>query len=619
MTPGPRNETYFEHAYLASYLGYPLVQGTDLTVRDSRVWLKSIEGLQPVDIILRRVDDIFCDPLELRGDSVLGVAGLTEAARRGNVTVVNPLGSGVVENPGLLPFLPKLSRYFLGQDLLMPSIKTWWCGRPKDLSYVLSHMDKLVIKPVFRQCGHRAAFCSALSKQELNSWRDVIKAHPCFYVAQDEVMFSTAPCLTESRLEPRHTAFRFFLVADGSSYSLMAGGLSRAASDRVKQNISSQAGSISKDTWILVEEKKKHVSLWLSSERARMISSGNAALPSQAAENLFWVGRYAERAEGTVRLRRTVLNRWEESQEYGTEPYVQSFHALLTTLTHFTMTYPGFVGQDRQSKLESPENEIVSVAFDKNLPGSLVSNLNAFSQSAYNVRDLWSYDTWHVIDMIREEWLVSDSGPEINQLESKLDNLVNYLSAFTGHTTESMNRAHGWQFLDIGRRLERSLLLSTLLRYTVVPETDEEARHIILETVLSTNQCLNIYRRSYRAFMDHQTVIGLLLLDETNPRSLVYQIDRLQNHIKTLPMPNERLLYRLNEEERLILEASTRLRLADPAALAQVEPNFADRKELENLLTDIYTLLSQTFYAVSHTFFSHAQPLHQLISSVREF
>jgi len=412
--------------------------------------------------------------------------------------------------------------------------------------------------------------------------------------------------------------FRFFLVAEGNSYSLMAGGLSRSASDRTKQNVSGQAGGISKDTWVLVEEKKKHVSLWLSSERARMISSSNAALPSQAAENLFWVGRYAERTEGTVRLLRTVLNRWEESEEYGTEPYVQSFHMLLTTLTHFTMTYPGFVVEDRQSKLESPENEIVSVTFDKNLVGSLASNLTAFSQSAYNVRDLWSSDTWHIIDMIREEWLVSDFKPEISQLESKLDNLVNYLSAFTGHTVETMNRAQGWQFLDIGRRLERSLLLSILLRYTVVPKTDEETRHIILETVLSTNQCLNIYRRRYRAFMDHQTVIGLLLLDETNPRALVYQIDRLQDHIKSLPMPNKRLLYRLNEEERLILEASTRLRLADPAVLAQVDSNSDDREELENLLTDIYTLLSQTFYAISHTFFSHTQPLQQLISTDRE-
>jgi len=210
MTPGPRNETYFEHAYLASYLGYPLVQGNDLTVRDGRVWLKSIEGLQPVDIILRRVDDIFCDPLELRGDSVLGVAGLTEASRRGNVAVVNPMGSGVIENPGLLPFLPKLAKHFLGQDLLLPSIKTWWCGSAKDLSYVLNHMDSLVIKPVFRQCGDTIAFCSCLSKQELNSWRDVIKARPYSYVAQEEVMFSTAPCLTDCRVEPRHTCFVSF-------------------------------------------------------------------------------------------------------------------------------------------------------------------------------------------------------------------------------------------------------------------------------------------------------------------------------------------------------------------------------------------------------------------------
>lgn len=618
MTPGPRNETYFEHAYLASYLGFPLVQGSDLTVRDGRVWLKSIEGLQQVDIIFRRVDDSFCDPLELRGDSFLGVAGLTEAARRGNVAVVNPLGSGVLENPGLLPFLPKLAKHFLGEELIFPSTKTWWCGRPKDLNYVLNNLNKLVIKSIYRRCGDKAAFCSRLSKNDLASLREKIKARPYLYVGQEEIAFSTVPCLADTALEPRHAAFRFFLVAENGSYALMQGGLTRAASDRTKQNVSNQAGGISKDTWVLIEEKMKHTSLWLNSERARLITSSNAALPSQAAENLFWVGRYAERAEDTARLLRTVFERWDDSQEYGNEYYIKCFHMLLETLTHFTMTYPGFVGADRQVMFESPVNELFSVTFDKNRMGSLKSNLSSLTQSAYNVRDLWSGDTWHVIDMIKEEWLMSDTATDLSQVENKLDHLINYLSAFTGLTMESLNRSQGWQFLDIGRRLERSLLLSTFLRYTVVPYSSEAAGHLILESVLSTNQCLNVYRRRYRAFLDHQAVIGLLLLDETNPRSLVYQADRLQEHIKSLPMPTERFLYRLNEEERLILEASTKLRLADPAVLAEIDDYPGYRRPLDILLTDTHKLLSQTFYAISHTFFSHAQTLNQLISTTRD-
>ncbi|HQR50790.1 MAG TPA: circularly permuted type 2 ATP-grasp protein, partial [Methylophilaceae bacterium] len=267
LTPGPFNETFFEHAYLASHLGYPLVQGDDLTVRDGHVWLKSLTGLQRVDIILRRVDDNYCDPLELRGDSRLGVPGLLEAARRGNVAIANPLGSSILENPGLQPFLPGIARHFLGQPLQLPSIATWWCGQPQEMDYVLANLDQLVIKPIYRNPGVRSVFGHLLSQQQLAEWRDRIRANPAFYVGQEHESFSTVPSVVAGGYEPRQALLRCFLVARADGYTVMPGGLTRSAPEKGDMPISNQMGGISKDTWIIASEPQ-HVTTNIKPEHA---------------------------------------------------------------------------------------------------------------------------------------------------------------------------------------------------------------------------------------------------------------------------------------------------------------------------------------------------------------
>ena len=232
LTPGPLNETYFEHAYLASYLGYTLVQGDDLTVWDGRVWLKSIDGLRPVDIILRRVDDIFCDPLELRHDSRLGVAGLMEVIRQGNVIVINPPGSGVLENPGLIPFLPSIAKRLMGEDLRLPSVATWWCGQPKERDYVLANLETLVIKTIHRQPGERSLFGTQLSKAERDALRIQINTNPHLYVGQEQIHLSTTPSLIDGKLEPRCVTLRCFLFSEKDGYAVLPGGLTRCAGER---------------------------------------------------------------------------------------------------------------------------------------------------------------------------------------------------------------------------------------------------------------------------------------------------------------------------------------------------------------------------------------------------
>ena len=262
LTPGPLNETYFEHAYLASYLGYTLAQGDDLTVWDGRVWLKAIDGLRPVDIILRRVDDTFCDPLELRQDSRLGVAGLLEAIRQGNVIVINPPGSSVVENPGLMPFLPNISKRLIGEDLRLPSAATWWCGQPKQREYVLANLKKLVIKTIHRQPGGHSLFGTELSQAERDALRNRIKAEPHLYVGQEQVHLSTTPSLIEGKLEPRRTILRSFLFKEKEGYTVMPGGLTRCAGEKGELTISIRDGGVSKDTWVLAPEPEPHISLW---------------------------------------------------------------------------------------------------------------------------------------------------------------------------------------------------------------------------------------------------------------------------------------------------------------------------------------------------------------------
>ncbi|MGZ8190590.1 MAG: circularly permuted type 2 ATP-grasp protein, partial [Methylococcaceae bacterium] len=258
LTPGPFNETYFEHAYLASYLGFTLVQGDDLTVRDGYVWLKSLEGLQAVDVILRRVDDSFCDPLELRSNSRLGVAGLLQAVRRGNVAIANPLGSSILENPALLAFLPKLARHFLNQELILPSVATWWCGQRRERDFVLQNFDRLVIKQINRHQGNNALFVASLSSKEKDQLRNQILAKPHLFVGQEQVSFSTVPAFIDHHIEPRNAVLRNFVVANADDYLVMPGGLTRVAREKNDFIVSNQAGGISKDTWVLAASQPVH-------------------------------------------------------------------------------------------------------------------------------------------------------------------------------------------------------------------------------------------------------------------------------------------------------------------------------------------------------------------------
>jgi len=603
LTPGPGNEAYFEHAYLANYLGFLLVQGGDLTVRDGRVWLSTVDGLQPVDVILRRVDDTFCDPLELRADSLLGVPGLLQATRLGHVAIVNPLGSGVLENPALMAFLPSLSRHLLGQDLRLPSVATWWCGSEKERTYVLENLQRLVIKPIFPHATTAAVFGEYVSSAERQRLAEQINAKPHLFVGQERVALSTTPVLSEQALAPRAMVLRAFLTAYNDAYVAMPGGLTRVAPSAGSWIVSNQQGGISKDTWILASEPEREISL-LPTSATVDVSRSRGEVPGRVADNLFWLGRYAERAEGTARILRAIFQRVVEASTFPDDALLP---ILLRMLTHVTTTYPGFIGEGADKRLADPEEELLDIIHNGRRPGSIQYTLQNLTLAARSVRDRLSDDCWRVVNNLAH--VFAEPPQYVSGAMTGLEQVIFGLAALTGLTTERMNRGYGWRFLDMGRRLERATFGLGLLRPVCFAVEDSETT--LWETLLTMTDNVVTYRRRYRAAPQVAPVLDLLLLDEGAPRSVVYQIVRLQEHVTSLPQKT--ILSQRSREERLVLETLTLLRLAEVDPLLTVPEGKEEREGLDQLLTRLGQLLRSLSDAITESYFRQSELPHQLV------
>ena len=528
LTPGPHNETYFEQAYLARYLGYMLVEGQDLTVRDNHVFLRTLNGLERVDVILRRVDDDFCDPLELRNDSILGVPGLVEAVRAGNVAVANALGSGLVQSPAFMSFLPGLCRHLLGEPLQIPSVATWWCGQKEARNHVLEHLDELDIKPAFRNFPN---FASAQKSPE--QLRRLIEFDPDLVVAQERVSLSTAPCWNNDTLSPQPIGLRVFLVADGDAgYRVMPGGLTRIAPDRNGSFISMQHGGSSKDTWIPSATPVDETSLLhAASQSVELRRTGNN-LPSRLADNFFWLGRYAERADATSRLLRSALLRFNPERTGGAMPLLAP---LLRTLESQGQL-PGITSKaELWVNSEAFEAELLAAIFDPTRTGSLRQTADQLQRLAMHVRDRTSIDMWRVLTQIDDRLAVPVNqrvmlaGDAVGVLNQTLLGLA----AFHGLARENMTRAQAWRFLDMGIRLERCIYLTALLDSTL-HSTDAE-NPSLLEALLEVVDSSITFRSRYNLLPTVAAVFDLVLLDDKNPRSVLFQIRQLLKHFERLP------------------------------------------------------------------------------------
>jgi uncharacterized alpha-E superfamily protein len=608
MTPGPHNETYFEHLYLSNYLDYTLIEGANLTVREGRVWLKSVSGLEPVDVILRRVDGHYCDPLELRPDSLLGVPGLVEAVRRGHVAIANPLGAGILESPGLMAFLPRLAKQLLGQELRLPSVATWWCGQPRELDYVLANLPTLVLRSISRAAGSRPIFGDQLDNAGLAAWRERIRAHPHQYVGQQQLHPSSAPTLRDGLLEPRQGILRTFLAAGQDSFVVMPGGLTRVGEQPDSRVVSSQAGGISKDTWVLASEPEQLDTLLPQGQVA--YQQMQETLPGVAAENLFWLARYAERAEDTIRLIRNIHTRRNETLQLEDPVNQTALQMLLRGLTHMSMTYPGFTGNDASKRLAEPLAEIIDLIRNRQRTGTLAANLAACLNAAYTVRNLVSADTRRVFNDIGDELagLAQAGDSDLQFLQDALDRIITALMAIAGAASESMSRDLGWHFLNLGRRLERAMLLIVLLRAVLTARVEPEVEVLLLESVLAVAESSTLYRRRFHNPPRLEATLDLLLLDESNSRSLIYQLNAAQQHLAVLPGQGGRPY---KKEMRLVLEATTLLSLADAEELAEIEGG--TRPRLDALLAGLGQSLSETSNALAATYFTQIQRPWQLV------
>jgi len=532
LTPGPNNETFFEHSFLARHWGIPLVEGADLTVRDNRVFLKTLAGLEPIDIVLRRMDDNFCDPLELRGDSLLGIPSFTQAVRSGNVVVANALGSGMLETSTHMGFLPGLCKDLLGEDLRMPSVATWWCGQAGPLQYVLDHLDELIIKPAFHRFGQNTVFPSSLNSEKRAELRERIKAHPEQFVAQEQVSLSTAPVYTESGPVARHIVLRVFAAWDGKTYAVMPGGLTRASTEASSPVVSMQMGGGSKDTWVLSGDGEFGVA-----HRAGIITPGAprsaAALPSRLADNLFWLGRYTERVESGSRLVRALLPALSGEEDYGSTVSLEGATHLLTELSYLPEELRSASLQQRRRQLESL---LSSLVFDPARTSSIGWNLKHLRRVAWQLKERLSQDSWHVLQQLEDVFSQpAPSNPEARMITAAtaLDRAVVILSAFAGLLAESTTRGMGWRFLELGKRLERALQLSELLRAGLsrAPFDDEP----LLGTLLQVTDSSITYRTRYFTTFQTEYVLDLLVGDAANPRSLSFQIAAVLEHLSHLP------------------------------------------------------------------------------------
>ena len=633
LTPGPLTETYFEHAYLASYLGYPLVEGRDLVVQNNRVWLRSLAGLDPVDVVIRRVDDAWCDPVELRADSLLGVPGLVEVVRRGRVAVLNPLGAGILESPALSGLLDELAPALLGEDLALRGPQSWWCGRPEGLSHVLASLDHLMVLPVGAAAGSGPILPDRLTADQRDDLRDRVRARPGEWVGQEILTPSTMPTVTpDGRLEARPVILRTFAVAggvagdpadDGSgrAFTLLPGGLTRVGADTESPVVTSRGEGTSKDTWVASTEPALQQSPWLPSQRVEsrpvLVPELPMALPGRVAAQLFVLGRSAEHAELVIRLIRTVLARLDQPLGADDHGGAQSLQVLLSALGSASGFDPGSEPDGSPADPPRPEEGAVvaegmlsdrtalALLFDEREPGSLVSTLGILVEASYSVREQLSSDTWQLIGDIEEELGRFRRRPPTQFVgaQPSLLRLQRSLLALAGVSSENMERDPTWRFLDAGRRLERAQGLVRLLRSVLVERRAGVVEDLLVESLLKTSESLIIFRRRSGSILHVSGALDLMVYDVANPRSVLFQLDRLVAHLAELPKQSS--AQRLGNEERLALEATTLLRLTDADRLAAVDTTTARRLELDSVFATADALLVDLLDSLRHTYFAH--------------
>ncbi|HSC88924.1 MAG TPA: circularly permuted type 2 ATP-grasp protein [Polyangiaceae bacterium] len=586
LTPGLGDESSFEHAYLARYMGIELVEGRDLTVRGEEVFLKTLEGLKRVDVILRRVTDAYCDPLELRGDSSLGVAGLVGAARAGSVAIVNPLGSAVLETPAFKAFLPAMCEALLGEPLQLPSVDTRWCGTATMLEEVLDTFDQWTFKPAFKERRSDILDASTLSQDEREQFKKQVRGTPMRFVAERWPEQSMVP-LGLGLDQSGPVGLRLFICKSNGGYSIMPGGLARVRDTPDGLFLTVQKDAVSKDVWVPSQENGEAPLLPGMPVERLQIKRGGVDMPSRLFDDMFWLGRYVERCENTTRLVRAGL---EPLAVEGRDVHSRVANGILSSLFSLEILTP------TTGKSPGMERLLLAAVYDGDKPNSVRSTLSRIHHLTMAVRSRLSRDAWSVLRRLTSIIQGPERPVPVDQAVEDLRELILVLAAFHGIAGSNMVRGHAWRFLEMGRRIERAVFALTLLQ-ELFPA---DGSRVMMETLLNICDSLLTYRSRYLSTLQAAPVVDLLLTDDTNPQSVSFQVARLLESVRALPRES---LFPLSRAEQRLILFEARLVTAD------LDKACASKGEgLRELAEEGVNLMWQVSDDLSQTYFTHAKP-----------
>lgn len=561
LTPGQHNETYFEHAYIARYLGFMLLEGEDLVVDNGEVMVRTVAGLKPVSVLWRRMDASFTDPLELRYDSRIGTPGMVEALRQGSISMINAIGSGILETRAFSAFMPRLSEALLGTPLELPTIATWWCGQDKERQHVLDNFDRMMIGPAFStslsiEDREHTMLGSTLDPGPREGLRKRLAAEGGMFVGQEPVTLSTAPVYVEGKLEPRPITLRVYAARTGKGWTIMPGGFARVGSTLDTAAIAMQRGGQAADVWVVSSRPVERITL-LPQEGEKLVRNSAGSLPSRAADNLIWLGRYAERCEATVRILRAYNARMAE------------------------MSNPDLpILKDTRTYLEQ-----IDVDASEPIPHGLMNAIDSAVHSASQIRDRFSPDGWLALADLRKTTRNFAARVQLGDDATRaMTVLLRKLAGFSGLVHENMYRFAGWRFLEIGRRLERGIQIAGITRWL----TRKEAPDGALDMLLEIGDSVMTHRRRYNVAAGANSYLDLLVLDPLNPRSVLFQIAELREQIEKLPGGVED--GQLSVTAKAVLELHTQLLVAEPEDMTAVRlaELGAEIGRLAGLIADAY-------------------------------
>ena len=601
LTPGPLNETYFEHSYISSFLDLTLVQGEDLLVKNNQLWLKNLNGLRKVDTLIRRVDSQYCDPLELKNNSQLGVAGLVNVIRKDNLSMINPIGVGILENIGLNPFMKNIAKFLLNEELILPQIATWWCGQEKELDFVLENIKNLIIKKIDRTDNIEVYFANKLNNEELKNLIEKIQNNPHYYVGQEIIDFSTTPSFTKGKVEPRNTVIRAFSYLHEEKYHVMPGGLIRVSPSKDSLVVSNQKGGTSKDLWIL--GKDDDFSGNSIFKNRSFIDSRLENISTKRAENLFWLGRYLTRSITTARMIRFNLKSMLNLNRYDDHTNSKQTNKILNNaLTHLTMSYPGFL-DDKTATL--PMKEIISLIRDKNRAGTLSFSITMLSDLNASVKNLLTMEAWRIYEKMQKEWNnynkkeISTNKEHINEL----DKLLIYLMSYKELIDESIFKEQGLILFDIGSKIEVSQLLISKLRSLLTLKLDKLIEYDVLDSMLNSYESYNSYRAYYKSSLALENVLDFLVFNTKYPKALIYIINQLLADLKELPKNINNS--HLSSFEEPIFKVFSMITLTNTQKLLESQEDEYVYTQLDEFLSTISDLLTKTSDELTKTYFSH--------------